>query len=100
MSTSENTPDTIRSPALSSSTKGAKMKKRTRAIRSCTAEKRRNLSRCRSGPRFACTVSFIQSTKFLSCYVRGDHLYLTNRGTCHHQCYWLFYQTSPLECLG
>src|SRR6266513_743036 len=42
--TSENKADTMRSPPLISSTKGAQMKKSTSAIRSCTAEKRRNLS--------------------------------------------------------
>src|SRR5207237_10495582 len=42
--TSENKADTMRSPPLISSTKGAQMKKATSAIRSCTAEKRRNLS--------------------------------------------------------
>src|SRR5437867_10754450 len=42
--TSENRPDTMSSPPSISSTKGAQMKKRASAMRSCTVEKRRNLS--------------------------------------------------------
>src|SRR5256885_6804626 len=41
--TSENKPDTISSPPCSSSTKGAAMKRRPSATKSCTVEKRRNL---------------------------------------------------------
>src|SRR5437773_9859645 len=44
-STSESKSDTTRSPPLISSTKGAATKKRPRAMRSCTAENRRNFRR-------------------------------------------------------
>src|SRR6266446_2952150 len=47
--TRESKSETIRSPPLISSTKGAQTKKRPRAMRSCTAEKRRNLSRGSTG---------------------------------------------------
>src|SRR5205814_10490521 len=60
--TSENKPDTMSSPPSISSTKGAQMKKRPSAIKSCTVEKRRNLKRDSTGfvECLGCVASFIQ----------------------------------------
>jgi len=58
-STKESKKDTMRSPPLISSTKGAQAKNRARAMRSCTAEKRRGF-----GDFAACMISSIQLRKF------------------------------------
>jgi len=58
-STRESKKDTMRSPPLISSTKGAQAKNRPRAMRSCTAEKRRGF-----GDFAACMISSIQLRKF------------------------------------
>src|SRR4029453_5765362 len=62
----EKKPDTMSSPPSISSTKGAQMKKRASAIKSCTVEKRRNLKRASTGfiDSFDFKVSMIQSSRF------------------------------------
>src|SRR5882757_396303 len=75
--TSENKADTMRSPPSISSTKGAQMKKRPSAIKSCTVEKRRNLK--------GANIGFVECLGWVASFIQfSASVYYKLEAPCHN----------------